>query len=566
MIDIYKNRPFKTRNADEYNLSDILSLFVNPLSGLSSPVDFENSIIKGRMGSGKTMYLRANYAYYLFNLVPNILEKQELILPVFIKLSDFQHISEPSIIYKNLIIKIIEELSSIYLKLQNANAMANIHDGMRKVKNDIYFEEKIKATSHQLLELGSEEYIKKLDIEFGLQSKLSYKFLEASANFRKNEVIEIKSKKNPGINDVNIAYETLLKDTGGKILLLIDEAGSLDKKFFKKGDDQSESFFEVFMNQLRTSEFVRTKVAVYPNSYSDILTETRYGDVMVLEESIESLNSYKTYRSKVEKIITNYLNVNFEIPKIRISDIFECENVKDGDVIEELINGSGGNYRRLIQLLDSAMNESYKRNLGDKKVEYADAVSALKIHCEDILNSYSTTEREYLFNLGKVCKNRSTYRFKFPYNAQILYKYMNRSQEFNLVKVIDAGSGRKGTTYEFDYSYCVFSDIPTHYIKNSEKINKKRSIINGNWITRITNINQEILAQSQIPNKLEGDIIDIIINGKGYIKAEDDSDYFFTSNYIIQSDTSKKIYAGKKVRFIPTMLGDTKFATEIEIL
>ena len=84
MIKIFKKRPFKTRNADEYNLSDILSLFVNPIVGLSSPLDFENSIVKGRMGSGKTMYLRANYAYYLYNLVPSILEDQELILPVFV--------------------------------------------------------------------------------------------------------------------------------------------------------------------------------------------------------------------------------------------------------------------------------------------------------------------------------------------------------------------------------------------------------------------------------------------------------------------------------------------------
>jgi hypothetical protein len=63
MEHLFKKRPFKTRNADEYDLSDILSLFVNPINGLSSPVEFENSIVKGRMGSGKTMYLRANCAY-----------------------------------------------------------------------------------------------------------------------------------------------------------------------------------------------------------------------------------------------------------------------------------------------------------------------------------------------------------------------------------------------------------------------------------------------------------------------------------------------------------------------
>lgn len=104
MQEILKKRPFKTRNADEYNLSDILSLFVNPINGLSSPVDFENSIVKGRMGSGKTMYLRANYAYYLFNIVPSLLENEELILPVFVRLSDFQHLKEPSDIYSSLVV------------------------------------------------------------------------------------------------------------------------------------------------------------------------------------------------------------------------------------------------------------------------------------------------------------------------------------------------------------------------------------------------------------------------------------------------------------------------------
>ena len=96
---IYKRRPFRIRNADEFDLKQILSLFVSPLTGLNSPFDFENNIVKGRMGSGKTMFLRANHAYYLYNLVPRIIEQTELILPVFIRLSDFQHIKEPSKIY-----------------------------------------------------------------------------------------------------------------------------------------------------------------------------------------------------------------------------------------------------------------------------------------------------------------------------------------------------------------------------------------------------------------------------------------------------------------------------------
>jgi len=90
---LFRSRPFKTRNADEFELSDILNLYVNPLSGLTTPFDYENSIIKGRMGSGKTMYLRANYAFYLYGIVPSLLEGNgDVILPVFVRLSDFQHI------------------------------------------------------------------------------------------------------------------------------------------------------------------------------------------------------------------------------------------------------------------------------------------------------------------------------------------------------------------------------------------------------------------------------------------------------------------------------------------
>lgn len=77
MDKVFKLRPFKIRNADEYNVSNILSLFVSPINGLATPFDYENSIIKGRMGSGKTMYLRANHAYYLSGLVPSLIEKSD---------------------------------------------------------------------------------------------------------------------------------------------------------------------------------------------------------------------------------------------------------------------------------------------------------------------------------------------------------------------------------------------------------------------------------------------------------------------------------------------------------
>lgn len=566
MIEIYKKRPFKTRNADEYNLSDILSLFVNPIEGLRSPVDFENSIIKGRMGSGKTMFLRANYAYYLFNIVPRLIEGEELILPVLIRLSDFQHIKEPNEIYRQLIIKIVEELSTIYLKLQDEKEMVNIQLGMKKIPSDIYFDSKIRRTANQLLKLGSEEYVEKLSSEFGIEGQSKYSFFNLSANYNKTTVLELKQKLNPGIKDIVDIYDLLLKDSDGKILLLIDEAGSLDRQFFK--NDDNDSFFEIFMNQLRTSSFIRTKIAVYPNSYSDILTETRYGDIVQLEEDINSKEAYLKFRDKVEAIIYNYLNYDFygvdENQKIQPKELFEMKETKMGDSVEQIINGSEGNFRRLIHLLDQAMNEAFISNMGNGKITKNDALTALKNHCQSILTLFSAPEKEFIHSISKVCKNRSTYRFKFPNNGQTLFKYLTKSQEYNILNILEAGSGRRGTTYSFDYSYCVHQDLTTHLISNTEKIDKERSYQTGDWVTRNVTVDDELIKQAEMPGKISGTVR--FINGdSGFIIDESEKEYFFRKDYIVQADKSKLLYGGKELIFYPWKSGDILIATEIEI-
>jgi hypothetical protein len=568
MVELYKKRPFKTRNADEYNLSDILSLFVNPLEGLRSPLDFENSIIKGRMGSGKTMFLRANHAYYLYNIVPSLLAGEELILPVFIRLSDFQHIKDPIEIYRELTIKIVEELSTIYKKLRDSRTMASIHSGMKNIPTDIYFDEKIKSTAHQLLKLDSDEYVQKISKEFGAAGQAKYSIFELSAKYNQSTFIELKKKPNPGINDIVEIYNLLLADTGGKILLLIDEAGALDRQFFKS--DANNSYFEIFLNQLRTANFIRTKIAVYPNSYSDILTETRYGDIVQLEEEINTKESYLKYRSKVEAIIYNYLNFDSyeenDGDKILPDKLFEINDSKMGDSIEQLINGSAGNFRRLIHLLDQAMNEAYISNKGDGKVNVDDAINALKNHCQGILTLFSAPEKEFIHSIAKVCKNRSTYRFKLPNYGQVLFKYLTKSQEYNILNILEAGSGRRGTTYYFDYSYCIHQDLTTHLLDNSEKIDKDRSYTSGTWVTRNVIIDDDLIKQAEMPGKISGKFEFINKEGSGFIQDEEGNQYLYYKDYFVTSDKNKSIYLGKEVVFYPWKSGDILIATEIEVL
>ena len=62
---IYWAKPFKIKNADEYDSDSILDLFIDSTDEMNDLFDYSNSIIKGKSGSGKTMFLRAIYQYFL---------------------------------------------------------------------------------------------------------------------------------------------------------------------------------------------------------------------------------------------------------------------------------------------------------------------------------------------------------------------------------------------------------------------------------------------------------------------------------------------------------------------
>lgn len=565
-LALFQRRPFKTRNADEYDLEQVLNLFINPSEGLISPFDYENIIIKGRMGSGKTMYLRANHAYYLYGLVPSLLNNdRDIILPILIRLNNFQHLKDPGEIYRAIIIKIIEEITSIYLHLLDAHKLVELHTGIKCIASKINSSSQLSLSIKQLSKLGSEEYVERISTEFGVKGDLKHSFLNLSANWKKNNLTELKTKPNPGIKDIEECYSNLLEGYNGKILLLIDEAGSLDNKFFRN-DENDTAHFEILMNQFRTASFIRTKIAVYPNSYSDLLTETRYGDIIKLEHFVKTENEYKSYRDKVISIIESYINNEFDNDHFTVSDIFEINTTElTNDSIEQIIFASHGNIRRLINLLDLSMTEAYKEHSDILTVNKKDSVNAIMNHALDIESLFSDNEKIFLQKIVEACRARSTYRFRFPAMSPVLYKYTNKSEEFNIINVDEVGSGRRGNTYSFDYAYCVLKNIPSHYISGTEKLDRDRSLQNGTWVTRVTQLNQEIIEQAELPGKIEGEI-EFLKDGSGFIKSDDGNRYFFTVSYIIESDQNKAIFLKKRLRFYPSKMEDTKMAINIEVL
>lgn len=563
---IYHSRPFITRNADEFDLENILDLFIDPTDGLVGPFDFSNSIIKGKMGSGKTMYLRANYAYYLYTIVPCLMADSPIILPVYIKLSDFQNIKLPSEIYSSIIVKIIEEIVAVCIHLKSSEELERLHKGASKIVGLWSTENSFKNVFNELQKITSDEYVERVTRSISAKGSMAASFMSAYADYSKNIVTEIKKSDKPTFQNIVDACNELIAPFNGKLLILFDEIGSLNSNFFKKTQN-SDSYFEILMNQLRTLSYVRTKIAVYPNSNSDILKETRYGDLISLEQNIiYDEMQYDAFFSKTVSLIERYIEKS--TGKKYAAEVLFDISTDNQLIIEHLINASEGNMRRLVFLLDASMNQAYSKNHGNEKVQIQDVLDALYSQGSSMEAQYGNKDIVFLETLSKVCKNRSTYKFTFPNQSSRIGKFANFSAEQNIINIIQIGKGRQSTIFAFDYAYCIYKDIPTHYVKNTEKIERTRSRKTGEPITRIAQLTDELIIQSALPGKIEG-IIDFLSEDKntGFIIGSDKKQYYFTKRNIIKSDKTQPYFKDSRVRFIASKLSaDLLVAYEIEIL
>lgn len=562
--DLILLRPFQTRNADEFLDENILELFVDPTHGVAGPFDYCNEIIKGKMGTGKTMYLRANYTYYLSVLVPQMMENESIVLPLYIKLSDFQNIRTSEKIYDNILIRLIHEILTTCERIQSANELVKLHEGIRNNMVGVWFNRvSQKPTIEKLNKLTAEEYTQQVRTELTTQGTVGNSFLQACGTYGQTNFIELKKKAHPQIDDFVSAYESLLRPINCKLLLLFDEVGSIDKSFFE--EREGTSYFETLMNQLRTLDFVRTKIAIYPHTFADILTETRYGDVVTLEDDIYTEAGYEAFLNKTISFAEKYL-ASAASEAIAIETVFDISQ-ENMQLLEQIIYASDGNMRRLVQLFDSTLDECYKRCQAIDRANIADAILAIKNQAAQMERLYHGDDLHFLQTLTAVCKKRTAYRFKFPNKSPILLKYTNKSSEYNILKIKELGVGRRGTTYWFDYAYCLYADIPTHYQFNSERIARSRSKDEGTWISTVTRVTDELIIQANLPGKLDGTIT--YLNAErtaGFISDGNRDDFFFTTGFIIQSDKSVALALGRRVRFFPIPLDKSMTAREIEVL
>ena len=283
-------------------------------------------------------------------------------------------------------------------------------------------------------------------------------------------------------------------------------------------------------------------------------------------DTVNNLIQYHAFMEKTVSLIERYIE-KAAGNKYRAEDLFEL-TTEEQSLIEQLVNASEGNMRRLVHLLDSAMNIAYTRTHGNGRVIVEDVFESLRKQGAEMESRYQDIDKDFLDRLAKLCRTRSTCRFTFPNKSTYIGKYTNLSSEYNLINICQAGSGRQGTVYSFDYAYCIYKDIPTHYVKNSERIDKTRSISSGEQIRRIAHLSDELLIQTEIRGRIEGTIS--YLNEEftsGFAEDCDGISYFITMAEVIASERKNNFRVGKKILFTPARISkDTLMASSIEIL
>jgi len=215
-------------------------------------------------------------------------------------------------------------------------------------------------------------------------------------------------------------------------------------------------------------------------------------------------------------------------------------------------------------VLDQSITSAFADHRGKGFVTVDHVFDALRKQSRSAESVYGQVDINFLINVGKVCRSRSTYKFQFPYKSPALLKYVSKSEEFNVLRILDAGAGRKKTTYSFDYAYCVAHDIPTHYVTGTERIDRGRSLSTGEWIQRTAQISEELIIHESLLKKIEGKI-HFSSKQSGYITGEDGKEYWFRFDDIMESGDNMPI-PGRRVKFYPAELDGSDRGVAVELL
>jgi Calcineurin-like phosphoesterase len=444
-----RSNPFTYSNAEKISINLISHLFVSsPSRHITSGSLTGDAIIRGKRGSGKTMllkYLEISARLKFRNDIST--RRTSSVLPVLVDLSRI-HKSD-----------LTDDIDTVY-----SAADKLIYDS---VMNEL----------------------EKLNSELGVSS---YK---SSFNKLRQRLQHLASQEGTLVAKLGQAINENMGSIFNHILLLIDEVAPVfPKSFFT----DAENGFLRWMNSIRNSGPFFTRVAIYPSDISDKLNEERYGTVVNLDYDVMSENDYEEFYQYCVNLVNRYLSSvsNGEKSLPTVQSIIYVEKNNPDDAFEQLIYASDGSTRRFLTLMDRAIVQLYnRRKSGDLDIILSkqDVLEIISSYAQASFSGYDPYIQELSKSIAKFCKRQTAFRFKFPNYPRAVDKLNYSREELNIIKRVEVGKGKRATTFEFNYPYCILLNLQTHYIKDSRKICSSRSRVEGEWIRTSTKIKKDNL-------------------------------------------------------------------------
>jgi hypothetical protein len=298
----------------------------------------------------------------------------------------------------------------------------------------------------------------------------------------KTRLDQLKNTTGTRIFKLGTAIEEYLSTYFKHVLLLIDEVATVfPREFF----DNREHGFVLWMNAIRNSGPFYTRIAVYPTDVSDVLNEERFGSIINLSYDVRNQQEFSLFYQYCNELVNKYLKQVSKDPicPTDIYNILERATRPEADPLEQLIYASDGSTRRFLALMDKCLNSCSSETRPGRAIPLSKTVvlDVIRSYAQNLVSGYSDAERQMASNIAKVCRKQSTFRFKAPGLSLYLQPLFAAREEFNIVKLYDAGAGRRGSIYEFTYPFCILNDIQTHCLRDSKRIDHNRSYITGEW-------------------------------------------------------------------------------------
>jgi len=558
--------PFVYISAEDLEESEVLDLFVSDQPSTLEIFSYNvNNIIRGRWGSGKTMCLRAVETYSFSQAILDLTEKGRTpVIPVLVNLSELSDISDPVEINRELILLVIRNLLRTGHTIEDY-VRQRTWFGRFKTWRDKLTDAGLYGQDARFTELSADKVIEQTQRAYKVGSKLkARKFLDVLAEYSGSYTETIESSQRVSISNLTNLYHEALRPYCDNVLLLLDEVGSLQSSFFAtRGDDRS--YYDNLVNNLRSNKNIHYKLGVYPEHYSDTLQESRYGTRISLDYQLRDKKSYSRYKALCmtilkrylrsaqrlgdERELKNFIGIHNETRDSRYSEISQCEEGV-GNALEQLCFGSGGIVRRLLSLSNRAMSAAAQKMPKSPFVSRNVVTEVLERSGKELLKRHSDIERGQVNELAVKCKNGGTYRFRSKIQAKaVLRPFLSKTQQDSILRIAEFGGDEGRSIYEFDYSFCVASGIPTHEHYDKQSLCHGRTLSHAKWITKTVDASEIIL---KISGGGRGRIRTFFDDrGYGFIQYDATRDeLFFHKNDILNLDevcTNRLI--GATVRF-----------------